>query len=236
MHLTKVGCGQGVNVVFTLAFHYAFVALSNKRSAKMTIDTPLLIGALTVSIGLFSLLNSIGVALVTQRAERRAKAVELYDEYYSPENYRRVVLPVFCIMLKWWNLPDPQREQYRTVLRRGWTGFESDTNLLLASYIGPDFLTENPDNAHFHKVTPSEAFTEHESLTVFLYFWTKVLELIRADIVDAKTAKRLLAKPYGYLGAFISEFRADIKKQSPSGDMPAWFEATEELEKFFAEN
>ncbi len=89
---------------------------------------------------------------------------------------------------------------------------------------------------HFHKVLPSEAFTEHEALTVFLYFWTKVFELINADVMDQKIAKRLLAKPYGYLGEFIKEFRADIQKNTTMGDLPPWCEATEGLERFFSQD
>ncbi|MCH9765498.1 MAG: hypothetical protein K0U34_05840 [Alphaproteobacteria bacterium] len=194
-------------------------------------DAPVLIAALTAIVGLFSLLNAFGVALVTQRAERRAKAVEIYDEYYSPENYRRVVLPVFCIMLKWWHLPEPQRSDYRAVLRRGWIGFEADADSLLATYVGADYLGENPNHAHFHKVVPSEAFTEHESLTVFLYFWTKVYELLHADVVDQKTAQRLLAGPYSYLADFIKEYREDIAQHATSDDLPPWHHATQELDK-----
>jgi len=200
-----------------------------------TVSAPLLIGALTVIVGLFSLLNSFVVALVTQRAERRAKAVEIYEEYYSTENYRRMVLPVFRIMLKWWYLPEPKRSEYRATLRCGWVGFDNNSASILTTYIGKDYLEENPDNVHFHKTIPGEAFTEHESLTVLLYFWTKVYELLNADIVDSKTAKRLLAKPYSYLSEFIREYREDIAQHSKSGESPPWHEATQELDRFFSQ-
>ena len=197
-------------------------------------EATLLVGVLTALVGTFSILNSIGVAVITQRAERRAKAVEIYDEYYTPENYRRVVLPVFRIMLKWWKLPQPQRDEYRAVLRRGWVGFDADATTVLATYLGQSNADEHPEHAHFHKLLPSEAFTEHESLTVFLYFWTKVHELILAGIVDEKTARRLLVRPYGYLAEFIKDFRDDVAKHSKSGELPPWCEATESLEKLFA--
>lgn len=194
----------------------------------------LLAGGLTALVGVFSIFNAIGAAFVAQRAQKRAKVVEIYDEYYSPENYRRVVLPVFRIMLKWWNLPQPQQDEYRAVLRRGWVGYHSDVPSVMTTYLGSGYLEEDPDHAHFHKLLPSEAFTEHESLTVFLYFWTKVHELLRAGVIDRKTAQRLLAIPYGYLSKFIREFRADIAQHSEAQDLPPWYEATEELERLFA--
>ena len=194
----------------------------------------LLAGGLTALVGVFSIFNATGAAFVARRAQQKAKVVEIYDEYYSSDNYRRVVLPVFQIMLKWWNLPQPQKDEYRAVLRRGWVGYNSDTSTVLKTYLGSSYLEDDPDHAHFHRSLPSEAFTEHEALTVFLYFWTKVHELLQAGVMDKRTAQRLLAKPYGYLSDFIKEFRTDIAQHSEAQDLPPWFQATEELEKLFA--
>lgn len=196
-----------------------------------TLDTSIIVGALTVIVGLFSLLNSVGASWVSQRAAQRAKSVELYDEYYSPENYRRVVLPVFRVMMKWMHLPQPKREEYGAVLREAWLGFHEDPARKLTMFEGQGWATDDVYAAHFHHTQSSDAFTEHEALTVLLYFWTKVNELLKAGVIDERTAVRLLRKPYSYLSNFIAEFRADIMRNAGSDELPAWCLATQELEK-----
>jgi len=201
----------------------------------MTLEDPaVLIGSLTVVIGAFSLLNSLLVARIERRISRRARAADLYNEYYSPENYRRIVLPVIRLALKWRGLPDAEREAYRAAVRRGWLGFETEPARLLEAYVSAENLHEDADRAHFRDALPAEAFTEHEALTAFLYFWTKVHELLRSGIIERATTRRLLGRPYRYAANFLKELRADIEEHLGDRDAPVWVEATRKLDKVLA--
>ena len=199
----------------------------------MSFDQPtLLIGAITIILGIFSLLNSFLVAFIRRRIDRHSRVADLYNEHYSADNYRRVVLPITRIALKWRFLPEQEREEYRKAVRRGWLLDETDPTQLLKTYVNPAELKLDPTKAHFHEAHSSSAYSEHEALTVFLYFWTRLYEMIRSDLIDEKKAKRLLQRSYGYTQGFIQEFREDIQKHAKKGKEPVWVHATLELERF----
>ncbi|MEP3265104.1 MAG: hypothetical protein ABJN78_05030 [Hyphomicrobiales bacterium] len=200
----------------------------------MSFDQPtLLIGSITIILGIFSLLNSFVVAFIRRRIDRHSRVADLYNEYYSADNYRRVVLPITRIALKWRYLPKKKREEYRKAIRRGWLIDETDPTQLLKTYVSPAELNLDPTNAHFHETNSSGAYTEHEALTVFLYFWTRLYEMTRSDLIDEKKAKRLLKRSYGYTQEFVQEFREDIKSHAEKGQEPVWVHATIELERLF---
>lgn len=194
-------------------------------------DPAVLIGVLSVVLGAFSLLNSFAVAWIERRVARRSRAADLYNDYYSADNYRRVVLPVIRLGLKWSALPDDEREAYRAAVRRGWLGFEQEPQRLLAAYVSEERLHADPDRAHFRDTLSSEAYTEHESLTVFLYFWTKVCAMLDAGVVEQKMAKRLLRRPYGYTLSFIRALRSDIEDHVGDAELPVWVAATLRIER-----
>lgn len=196
-------------------------------------DPGVLIGALTILLGLFSLANSFSMAWIERRIERRARASDLYNDYYSADNYRRVVWPISRIALKWNALPEPEKSAYRKAVRKGWLIEETADGDLLKAVVSAEELRSDADCAHFRDTQSSEAFTEHEALTVFLYFWTKVYEMMRTGVIDRKVAKRLLKRPYGYTRGFVRALRDDIKAHVKKGHEPIWFEATLALEKMF---
>jgi hypothetical protein len=198
----------------------------------MSLDHPaVFVGILTGVIGAFSALNSLVVGWVERRRQRRERAVNLYNEYYSADNYRRIVLPVICLHLKWHALPEGERTAYRATVRRGWLGFDNAPERLLEAYVGPEKLHDDPDTAHFRNTVSAEAFTEHESLTVFLYFWTKVYELLKSRVIDHETTARLLKRPYGYVARFLKELREDVERHAGSEALPVWVEATRHLDE-----
>jgi hypothetical protein len=194
-------------------------------------DPAIAIGILTVVVGTFSLLNSALNNSNLRRIAARERASQLYNEYYTPEHYRQIVLPVIRLQLKWVALPPEQREAYRTAVRCGWIGFGRDDRKLLKAFVGDDHLFDDAEEAHFRAPLDGMSFTEHESLTVFLYFWTKVDAMLEAKLLERKTTVRLMRRPYRYAQRFLAELREDMAQHGRPDEIPAWFEATKRLDR-----
>lgn len=167
---------------------------------------------------------------------QRERAANLFDGFYSAENYHAVVAPVFVVMLRWHALPPPQRAALASALCKGWTGYDR-AHLLVAAY-EPDHPNQVDHGAvdafvesHFHKPRSTEEVTEHAALTAFLYFWVKLEAMIDAGLVSKKLARRLFAGPYDIYAQFIANFRHAVLRCPDTGDVrPVWIDATEKLE------
>lgn len=177
--------------------------------------------------------ESIWRAWVERRLARRERAANLYDDYYSTDNYRRVVLPVIRVMLKWRGLPNEQRDDFRKALRNGWTGFRKRPGELMRAYVSEENLHDDMAKAHFRDTLSTEEFTEHEALTVFLYFWVKVEAMLDARLIDPKTVKSLFGRPYSYVQPFLKDLREDFQENISKDRTPAWSIATAKLDRFF---
>lgn len=188
-----------------------------------------MIALLTLTLGALTVFHSLLTAFIGRRADRRERTVELYDGFYSVENYHRVILPVYRLMLKWRGLPDDAREKYREAVRLGWVGAD-DPSRVIRAYIPDEHLHDDPQRAHFRDTVPGDHFTEHEALTIFLYFWTKVDQLISTGQVDPRLFKRLFAVPFGYYRDFLEQLRDDMRPHFTEEKAPAWIRATEKID------
>lgn len=186
-----------------------------------------------VGLTAVAILHSLLSGMIQRRLARRERAAELYSRFYSSDNYRRVVAPVYRLMMKWRGLPEPQREPYRAAVRLGWLGVESPAQLL-GAYCSEESLHDDPERAHFRDTLPTESFTEHEALTTFLYFWNQVDELVATGLIDRTLFRRLFKSPFEYYRGFLAELRDDMKPRFPPAGAPAWIAATERLERLMA--
>ncbi|GAB4155245.1 MAG: hypothetical protein Tsb0016_27230 [Sphingomonadales bacterium] len=194
----------------------------------------IMIAAIAAIFAAVEALQAIVIATTQRKTAQRERAVQLYDDFYSAENYRRVVAPVMRLMLKWRGLPNDTRNAYRQAVRCGWLGFSREPEVLMHRYISPEVLQAEPYQAHFRDTLDAGCFTEHEALTVFLYFWTKVHNLLEAKVINRNTTHSLLRVPFQYYAGFIAELRDDTLKNLGVGDVePAWSSATRALERFF---
>lgn len=191
------------------------------------------IGAIGGIIALITFLNSAAMALIQYRRTIRDRSVDLYNEFYSADSYRRIVAPVYRMMLKWRGFPDERRQAYMQAIRSSWTGAKSDPQNMLRAYNSQHRIDMDPDEAHFRDTFSTEVFTEHEALTAFLYFWTKLDMMKESGLISASIIKRMFCGPYCYYRDFLAELRRQVVPYLEHQDAPPWIEATERLDKFF---
>jgi len=157
-----------------------------------------IVAIITVVLGLFSLLNQLITSAIARRNERRNRAVELFRHYYSPSHYRAVLNPVYRLILRIRFLEEPLRQEYQDAVQRGWSDMDRFGAAQLADLnVG---TSEAGDAAlmHYEETVDASTHSEHESLTVFMYFWLNLSEMLREGLVDKKVAIRLLRHAYPY--------------------------------------
>jgi len=178
---------------------------------------------------------SVGWSWHQRNMAQRERAANLFENFYSADNYHAMVAPVFVVMLRWQALGPRQRAAFAAALCKGWADCARARHLMTA--YEPDHDPEQSaveayEQAHFHKGRSTEEITEHAALTAFLYFWVKLEEMIDAGLVSGKLSRRLFKRPYGIYAQFIANLRHAVVHCPGTGDVrPAWIEATEKLER-----
>jgi len=198
------------------------------------LNTEVTIGLLSAVVALAAALHAAIIQHYTRVRVKQERARELFADFYSADHYRRVVAPVFRITLKWKALPPEKRDEYRRALCYGWIP-HPDPEVMMRAYVSPERLEMSAMEAHFRDVLPLEQFTEHESLTSFLYFFTQSERLIATGLVEPKLFAALFCKSFSYYWEFLSEMRAMVIEMA-NGDgarseLPSWVSATQSLER-----
>lgn len=191
------------------------------------------IAAIGGLIAAITFVNSAIMALIDRRRAIRDRSVDLYNEFYSAESYRRIVAPVYRMMLKWRAYTGEQREAYMQAMRASWTGARTEPERLLEAYNSQSRLDLDPIEAHFRDTFSTEVFTEHEALTAFLYFWTKLDMMRSSGLVSNSVVKRMFCGPFDYYREFLAELRNQVTPRIDQDDAPPWIDATTRLDKFF---
>lgn len=191
-----------------------------------------LLGLLTILVGVFSLLHAYISYRSKTLLESRNRTTQLFEELYSINGYSTIVAPVFNVMLKWNGFVEPQKSKYRKVIIDSWVGFESAPASKIALFCDE----KDDDLTEFHYKTRKEAgeITEHESLTAFLYFWSKLELMLTNKVIDKKLTKSLFKPQFNYYRKFLEELRdAHDAHMDENEYLPSWYAATLKLEKFF---
>ena len=199
----------------------------------MDFENPqIFVGAISIAVATFSLLNAAITAAFNRRRERRRQTVDLYRSYYTPENTRKIVTPVFALMLKWESFQDEKFESLKAAVRRAWIGANSDPDRVLSAFVPAEVLAMDCETAHFHYTQSGDQFTEQEALTAFLRFWTMVDQMIEAKVIDKKLTRSLFIGTYAYYRGFFKDLRDDMRPFA-EGYTLTWIDATERLDKIF---
>lgn len=197
------------------------------------LDNPeVVLGIVALLLTLFSVLTAVFQWWVQLRLARRERAMRLYDNLYSADNYRRVVAPVVRIMAKWNGLPETARKEFQDAVIQGWVGITHSSEDLVRIFDGGFNDDFNAYADHFHREHSTECFTEHESLTAFLYFWTKVYDMYEKNLVAKGVVIRLLSGPFGYYSLFLQDLRERVDAALTGDDTkPAWINAIDQLSR-----
>ncbi len=191
-----------------------------------------LLGLLTILVGVFSLLHAYISYRSKTLLDSRNRTTQLFEELYSINGYSTIVAPVFNVMLKWNGLDEPLKSKYRKIIIDGWVGFESapSTKLNLFCDEKDDDLTK----FHYKRRKEAGEITEHEALTAFLYFWSKLELMLTNRVIDKKLTKSLFKSQFNYYRKFLEDLR-DVHDAHLSENEypPTWYAATQKLEKFF---
>lgn len=167
---------------------------------------------------------------------RRERAADLFDSFYSLENYHAMVAPVFGITVLWNALSSEKRVIYAAALCKGWMGQDRALDLVTAyDPVHPQrarlATLETLEEAHFRRGRSTEEITEHAALTAFLYFWVKLQAMLDARLVSPRLTKKLFREPYAIYAQFIANFRQAVLDNPDTASVrPPWIEATRELE------
>lgn len=199
-------------------------------------DTEILIGVASIAIATISFANALITAWFHRRRERREQSVELYRDFYAPDNIRRVVTPVYVIMLKLKSFEGEKRQELIESLRRGWVGADRDPDRVLQAFASAEAIAKPGDEAHFQTLYSGDQFTELDSMTAFMRFWTMLEQMIEMHVLDRKLTKNLFIGTYCYYHDFLAELRQDMTAHSDPGQTLSWASATERLDKFFGVN
>lgn len=180
---------------------------------------------LTLLVAIFAALIAFFVPWTQRRISRRQSTISLHQSYWSVENYLRVIAPSFGVRLNWAELS----EQYRETVLKGWT--ETDKSGKYGLYMGPEPVGD-PAEQHFRKATGKDKLTEHQALTLSLYWWSQCATYYRHKLVDRELFHDLFRDTFGYTREFLLEFCDAVQKELGEGaDIPQWIESIRFLEE-----
>ena len=202
----------------------------------MSENIEFVIGAITV-VGALHVWAS---EYLRTRSERRQRTSELFQNYFSSDNYNLVIQPVFNLVtrlgVKEVEDKDAKPSEDWDMVLAGWRHAHNapDAKMLAALYENRAIDGLDARDIHYLRPKESPGFSEHESLAVFLHFWTIVYGLWNNSLLDNKLAKDLFQSPWTYFRGFLLELEQLVQKdfeQFPGAEMPAWCEAVHFLDK-----
>ena len=172
---------------------------------------------------------------------RRERTSNLFEEFYSPENYHATIAPVFILKVRWQALEGDAKTAYADAICKGWPKRElsrDEAREIISSYDHKFESYANVNDAgvfekmHFRKERSTEVITEHAALTAFLYFWVKLERMRKEGLLSENLVKQLFKGPYDIYRPFIRDFREAVANCVGNYE-PDWFSATQNLESFF---
>lgn len=172
---------------------------------------------------------------IQRRREQRRRSTDLHSTFYSGDNYRYCVLPVYRLIVKLRGLPQRKRDEYMAVIAQGWA-FDPDP---VSDY--DNFISEREQDceaaeAHYRLHHSTEEYTEHDALTAFLYFWVRVARLVEAGLIDEELFGKLFCNSFLYYDQFLDDLREAVRAINPDGQEPAWVAATEQVEEMVSKS
>ncbi|WP_019520602.1 hypothetical protein [Faucicola boevrei] len=183
-------------------------------------------------------LVSCTIYAMQQAYTKKQRAIDVQNQLQSIDFYRQIYVPVWGIYVKWQYLPESKKTEYRTAVVDAWVNYDNQPGTQHIYEHDPDFkIEENMRELHFSKDIKREKLTEHESLSLFLTYWTGVWQQIDRKLIDKKDVG-LFYESYHYFEKFMESFRQAVlnANQDSNPELPAWYDATIKLEKAFKQN
>lgn len=167
---------------------------------------------------------------------KRERTLELHKQFHDMSFYCQVYSPVWKIYLKWMYLPEKERNEYKRAVAMGWIGFSKKPGDTILREMIPNFkVGDDYIKLHYLEKINVNSLTEHESLTIFLGFWSDLWVYIDKGLIEKKLCF-VFADTYGYYRLFMCELRTYIiqlqNNEFSDESIPDWIENTIHLEIF----
>ena len=178
-------------------------------------------------------LVTLGLNLAALHRSRRELAIKLHEVYLSPDFYSKVRAPAYHIGLQWQHLPDDVRCDYREAVVSGWA-FDLSSDKL-STYLS-EYPTSRNDviHSHFQKPVTHTSLTEHQALTAFLRFWTRLNIHRKNGAIEKKLTRDLFIDEFCYGAPFLNELANAVEAATVDGHIrPRWIEDIRQLKVFF---
>ena len=188
--------------------------------------------ALTLVLAAFT----VGLPLWQIHRAKRQRTADLFSEFYAADHYRCVVLPVYRLMRKITALPPIEREAYLDAVVAGWDR-SPDEQAMWHALVPAKERDIPPMEQHFQVEYSTEAHTEHEALTSFLYFWVRAHRMLEADLLSERLFQQLFCNSFAYYHRFLDTIRDRVEAafaDEPgrvAEEKPGWIAATRHVER-----
>ncbi len=188
------------------------------------------ISGLEIIVGLGMAIFTIVIARIEIVRTRRTRTNDLYAEFYAAEHYRKVVMPVYRIIIKLGALEGRDRTEYIDAIVAGWA-HDPEAAPLADAMTTEGEARLGAFEQHFLFEHSTEAFTEHEALTSFVYFWVRAHRMLETRLIDKRLFQRLFCNSFAYYDDFLIEMRREIGRVAGPGEEPSWVDATAEMQE-----
>ncbi|MEE4201957.1 hypothetical protein [Erythrobacter sp.] len=174
-------------------------------------------------------LYTVTSAMIKRRVDQRNRAAELFENFYSGDFYRFSVLPTYRLLVKLRAMDKAERSQYFDAIVCGWVP-SHDPKVDYDHFITVEEQSQSASVSHFRYFHPMEEHTEHDALTMFLYFWVKVDKLLSARLIEPKLFVELFASSFCYYDEFMSELAEATVAKASAENAPSWIGAIRRIE------
>ncbi len=184
----------------------------------------------SVVLSLTAIVVTIVFFIMQKKSAMNALQASLIQQFFSVEYFKDVRSIMWEIEVKWFNLPDSEREKYRDEVILGWAGYKDFSPEVMLKHEVP---AERIRDDHHLTFIKREGITEHQALSVYLAFWILLYNYYESKELDEKHIVFWKCY-YEYEQRFIEDFRDKvIKRISDNETKPEWIMATKELERIF---
>jgi hypothetical protein len=182
--------------------------------------------ALTISLTFAGVLLAIVIPLTQYRIAQRQLTISLHETYWSVETYVRVIAPSYAVQKGWQGLPEQVRVNYREIVLQGWAPHLPSPEDEYELYLGAPPEIQDFAAHHFRTPVGNDKLTEHQALTLLLYWWSHLAEYYRNRLVNRRLFRALFRDAFGYKKAFLLDLCSSMESRLTGTDTrPQWIDS-----------
>ncbi|MCK7675559.1 hypothetical protein [Corynebacterium pygosceleis] len=180
------------------------------------------ITAVSVSfLALVQIAISLAFWMHGRRIEKRRLTIDLHRDYWSIENYLKIIAPGWKVQMQWNHLPVAVREIYRSTVLDGWKRLSDED--YFSAYCGDPQVSVDYGEWHFRTPSGGEFLTEHQALTLLLYKWSQLAVFHENGMLENALFEVLFKDAYSYKRAFFSELALEMRGRVDDSPTPPQF-------------